>query len=207
MKNNVKDVTLQVLTAKTRQFKKGGKVQGRVLDVKYRQITEYDNSKKPSVRVIDSKDENGQLVHNDLTKALKAFVPHFMFASDRANINDFDEKYWKNKDWTRRKTEYEVTGIHIKEVNGHNHVILVGRQNLKNGRVISMVPPMIRYDFDPNNDQEEKYPFYKHLEEAVDKFLTQVEQYLDGYQGEPAQAEIDFDGNPEEDEEKIKKIS
>lgn len=201
MKNNVETVTLQIASAKTRAYKKDG----RVLDLTYNQVMSFENG-KVSVRQIDDKDKYGDLVHDDLLKSLKAFIPHFMLQSERANLNEFTAEYFKKKEYFKKTYDYEVTGIHIKEHQGKNSVIFVGRQILKNGRVISMTPPMLCYDVDEEKD-EDYYTYHKELKAAVDAYLTQCEKYLEGHHGKPAQTTLNFDGDPEESEEKIRKIS
>lgn len=199
------EITLQIVSAKTRKFKN----QGRVLDVEYNEIIERDD-KIISTRGIVNKDKKGEIVADSLLKSLKAFIPHLLLNIDRANINDFTGDYFKNQEYLKKKYDYEVTGAIIKEFNGHNHVVLIWSQHLKSGKSINNLKiPMIKYDFDPDADKEEKYVFHKELKEAIDGYLTEVEKYLNGEHAQPAQTSLKLDGNPQDesdDTEVVKEV-
>lgn len=190
------EVTYSFKSAKTRKYK-----EGRVMDVSYERITSYPNG-RVSVRHFDDKDKYGDYVHDDLLKSLKAFIPHFMLLSESANINDFPDSYFKGKKWEKDQAPYKVTGVHIKEHNQKRSVILLGQKMLSNGRVISMVAPMV--GFEPDEEDEDVYPHHKHLKKAVDNYLTEVEEYMNGKLGKSPQLDA-FD--PVEEDEKVKKIS
>jgi len=196
MKTEQTEVTYSFKSAKTRKYK-----DGKVLDTSYEEIIARPNG-RVSVRLHDNKDKYGDFVHDDLLMSLKAFIPHFMLFSEVANVNDFPEKYFKEKKWEKETSPYEVTGIHIKEQNQKRSVILVGRKVLKNGRVISMICPMVC--FEPEEDDEDVYPHHKHLKKAVEGYLTEVEEYLNGKFGKSPQLDA-FD--TVEEDEKVKKIS
>lgn len=189
--------TLQILSAKTRNYK--GK--GRVLDVEYNEIIERDG-KIISTRNIVNKDQKGELVHDSLINSLKAFLPHFLLATESANINEFPEDYFKKKEYNKKEYNYRIAGISIKEVNGHNSVLIKGQKVLKNDRVIPMNTELIQYQYDEENESQDKYPLYKHLAEAVDGYITEVEKYLNGHHAASPQTELEFDGDVSDDEEK-----
>lgn len=191
--------TWQIQSAKTRKHK-----DGRVLDAKYLHVRAYGNGRVLQ-HVVDAKAKGDAFCHPDLLKSLKAFVPHFMLASEQATLNDFTPDYFKKKKYEKDSFRFEVTGIHIKDKDDRLSVILVGRQVLKNGRVISMVPPQIQYQVEEGD--EDVYPYHKELKAAVDAYLTECEEYFAGKLGTSAQGEL-FNGDPEEEEEtKVRKIS
>lgn len=186
------NVSFYIKTAKTKSAKKG-----KTLEVAYKRVTQRANGK---MSVSNASESINDLVHQDLLTSLKAFLPHFLLLGERANLNDFQPSYFKKKEYLKSNSPYEVTGIHIKESNEKQFVIMVGRQVLKSGRVISMVIPMVC--FDPSEEDEDVYPLHKELKEAVDGYLSEVEQYVSGEKiGTPEQTEIDFEAKKEESSE------
>lgn len=183
MSKQESQVSYFIKTAKTKKSK-----DGRVLELIYDRITER-NGKISKTQI--KEEGSNDLVHPDLLKSLKAFLPHFLLLSERANVNDFQPSYFKKKEYLKKEYPYEVTGIHIKEKDDQMHVILLGRQNLKSGRGINIVLPMVCYT--PDEDNEDKYPFHEELNAAVDGYLTEVENYMDGKIGTSDQTEIEFD--------------
>src|SRR5690606_22623315 len=147
------NVSFYIKTAKTKTAKKG-----KTLEVAYKRVTQRANGKMSVSNASESIDD---LVHPDLLTSLKAFLPHFLLLGERANLNDFQPSYFKKKEYLKQNSNYEVTGIHIKESNEKQFVIMVGRQVLKSGRVISMVIPMVC--FDPSEEDEDVYPLHKEL--------------------------------------------
>lgn len=205
MSTEPEEVTFQVTSAKSRPFKGIG----RVLDVEYNEII-TKGDKVISTRKITNKDKKGELVHESLLKSLKAFLPHFLLKLDRANINEFTPEYFSKKEYEKKKYDHEVTGVQIREFNGHNHVVMFGNILLKSNEKVPLTLPMIKYDFDPDNDKEKKYEFHVELKKAIDVYLTEVEKYLAGHHEVPAQTSMQnqLDGNVEEvDEEKPTKSS
>lgn len=177
------NVTYFIKSAKTSKHK-----DGRVLNVSYKRISER-NGKLSSK---DITEESTDFVHPDLLLSLKAFLPHFMLLGERANINDFQPSYFKKKEYEKKKYDYEVTGIHIKESHEKLYVILVGRQILKSGKVISMTLPMV--NFDPEEDDEDVYPFHEELKAAIENYLKEVTAYMEESKfGTSNQTELELD--------------
>lgn len=195
-------VTTQILSAKTRKSKKGD---GRVLDLVYNQIIERENGKS-SARQITDNDKSDSLVHDDLLKSLKAFIPHLLLVTDNANVNEFQGDYFKKKKFLSEEYRFEVNGLHLKDKDGKLYAILVGRQLLKSGRGISFSAPMIHYN--PTQEQidsgNDVYPFHKELSKAIQAYVAECEKYTEGHFGKPAQQEIEY---PEGEETKVRKIS
>lgn len=183
------NVSYHIGTAKTKKSK-----EGKVLELSYRKFTKRDNGKISVKTITESGDE---LVHPDLIKSLKAFLPHFLLLSERASINDFQPSYFKKKEYETKQYSYEVTGIHIKEKDDSQHVIMVGRQHLKSGRGINIVIPMV--NFQPFEDDEDVYPFHEELQKAVDGYLKEVSLFMDGKVGVSDQGELNFETEPEPD--------
>lgn len=180
---NQNEVSFHIKSAKTRKEK-----DGRVCDVAFKRITNRPNGK---ISISDVNEAGHDLIHPDMQKALKAFIPHFLLQSEKINVNELQPSYFKKKEFLKDTSGYEVTGIHIKEAKDKQFVIMVGRQNLKTGRVISMTLPMLC--FDPHEDDEDAYPFHKELKQAVEGYLVEVEHYLSGDKlGQPDQTEIPF---------------
>lgn len=189
-------VSYHIKTAKTKKFK-----DGRVLDLAYKRVTQRADNGRISIKNITETGE--EFVHPDLINSLKAFLPHFLLLGERANINDFQPSYFKKKEYNTKKYDYEVTGIHIKESHEKMFVIMVGRQILKSGRVISMVIPMVC--FEPDEDDEDVYPFHEELKIAVDGYLSEVEQHMNGKVGESDQTEMDLP-EPEQEPDNVKSL-
>lgn len=182
-------VTYKVKSAKTKKAK-----EGHTLEVVYQRLTKKPNGRVYKKTMAESSDE---LVHKDLKTSLKAFIPHFTMISENGSVNDYNGDYFKKKKFLKDPSKYEVTGVHIKEYNESMHVVLVGRQVLQSGRVISMTPPMVCYD--PKEGDEEVYPFHKELKAAVDNYLSEVELYISEEKlGESSQMEADLQ-TPEEE--------
>lgn len=159
-----------ITSAKTKKVK-----DYKVCEVSYKKVSTRDSGKTSKTSINEAPDDP---IHLDMIISLKAFLPHFMLLSERANLNDFQASYFKEKKFLKETSPYEVTGIHIKEHAEKQSVIMVGRQTLKNGRVISMTIPMVC--FDPSEDEEEVYALHKELKSAVNGFLDEVEKYLEG---------------------------
>lgn len=188
---NQEKVSYHIKSAKTRKVKAD-----KVVDVVYKRVISRPNGK---ISIAQITEEGSDIVHPDLILSLKAFVPHFLMLGERANVNDFQPSYFKEKKYLKENSPYEVTGIHVKEQNEKQYVILVGRQNLKSGRVISMTIPMVC--FDPHEEDEDVYAFHKELKNAVDEYLSEAEQYLSGKIGMPDQTELELKPQKEAQDE------
>lgn len=191
---NQTTVTYHIKSAKTRKKK-----DFKVLDVAYKRVTQRENGKISVSHLTETGDD---IVRPELIIALKAFVPHFLLLAEIGKVNDYQPSYFKEEKWKDEPNTYEVTGIHIKELNEKRYVIMVGRRNLKSGRVISMNIPMV--GFDPSEEEEDVYPLHKHLKEAVDNFLAESEEYLSGNFGEPTQPELPLKKGKSKEEDKPK---
>lgn len=183
MSKTEKEVSYFIKSAKTKKHK-----DGKVLDLSYTRFTTVNG--KTSKR--EFTEAGTDFVHPDLVKSLKAFLPHFLLLGERANINDFQPSYFKKKEYEKKEYPYEVTGIHIKEQHERLYVIMVGKQILKSGRVISMTIPMV--NFDPEEDDEDKYPFHEELKQAIQLYLDEVTLYMDEDKfGVSGQTELELD--------------
>lgn len=188
-------VTNHISSAKTRKEK-----DFRVCDVAFRKVTERASGKISMSKVTETGTDP---VHPDLTKSLKAFLPHFLLLSERANVNEFQPSYFEEEKYFTTSYDYEVTGIHLKEFKSKPYVVIVGRQILKSKRVISMTPPMVC--FDPHENDEDVYPFHEELKKALEKYIAEVAEYMTGKFGVPDQTEMDLKAKKEEPEEVVTK--
>lgn len=182
------EVSYHIKTAKTKNSKAG-----KVLDIAYKRVTKRSNGK---ISISNISEDGSDIVHPDLIKSLKAFLPHFLILGEIEKISKFQGSYFKEEKFNKEPNTYEVTGIHIKEINEKRFVIMVGRHNLKTGRVISMTIPMVC--FEPLEEDEDAYALHEELASAVDNYLSEVEQFLGGKVGESDQQEMNFESNEEE---------
>lgn len=131
--------------------------------------------------------------HNDLRVALAQLVPFFADITEQKEADSID---WTNLDSAENidlLRKLEVTGVSVGGDDNNQIVTLTGKRTLFTSRILNLNSPGIELDsetFDWSHTAD--------FDIAVQGFFYEVEQYIVNRKWEVVQAELDFDGNPDD---------
>lgn len=131
--------------------------------------------------------------HNDLRVALAKLVPFFADITEQKEADNID---WDNLDSAENidlLRKLEVTGVSVGGDDNNQIVTLTGKRTLFTARILNLNSPGIELDsetFDWSHTAD--------FDIAVQGFFYEVEQYIVARKWEVVQAELDFDGNPDD---------
>lgn len=131
--------------------------------------------------------------HNDLRVALAKLVPFFADITEQKEADSID---WANLDSAENidlLRKLEVTGVSVGGDDNNQIVTLTGKRTLFTSRILNLNSPGIELDsetFDWSHTAD--------FDIAVQGFFYEVEQYIVNRKWEVVQAELDFDGNPDD---------
>lgn len=131
--------------------------------------------------------------HNDLRVALAKIVPFFADITEQKEADSID---WDNLDSAENidlLRKLEVTGVSVGGDDNNQIVTLTGKRTLFTSRILNLNSPGIELDsetFDWSHTAD--------FDIAVQGFFYEVEQYIVNRKWEVVQAELDFDGNPDD---------
>lgn len=131
--------------------------------------------------------------HNDLRVALAQLVPFFADITEQKEADSID---WNNLDSAENidlLRKLEVTGVSVGGDDNNQIVTLTGKRTLFTSRILNLNSPGIELDsetFDWSHTAD--------FDIAVQGFFYEVEQYIVNRKWEVVQAELDFDGNPDD---------
>ena len=132
-------------------------------------------------------------VHNDLKARLVALVPYFAELTEQREVpmidwSDLDSE--ENADLLHRLS---VTGVSIKGDDIDRQCVLVGKRTLSTSKTLNLCTPLTGFD-----NETETYERCDDLRDAVDAFLFEAGLYVTEKKWSVVQAEINFDGNPDD---------
>ena len=104
-----------------------------------------------------------QPVHDDLTAAVAALVPHFVSLTEQLPATHTEDDL----------EQFTVAGFSSSNKNG---ITLNGSRTLKNGSTLNLTAPFVSFD----EEQFEEYDGARELEEAAAAVLAEVELALRG---------------------------
>lgn len=131
--------------------------------------------------------------HNDMRVAIAKLVP---FLADITEQKEADRIDWDDLDGAYTidlLRKLEVTGVSVGGDGGNQIVTLTGKRTLFTSRILNLNSPGIELDsetFDWSHTDE--------FDMDVQGFFYEVEQYIVNRKWEVVQAELDFDGNPDD---------
>lgn len=135
-------------------------------------------------------------IHEDLRKAFRVLIPHFAFICEEitdenlirsAIQNPEDYLFERENAVTDVFFKYNVYQFEVKKSKNYDFHILTGSKCLKNLDEVVFSTPEIDL-------QDDKYPFQKELNEAIENVKLEVLAYMQGKQSEKAQLNM-FDDN------------
>lgn len=175
-------VEYRLKTAKTKKVKGGA-----ALDVAFDEITTTTGGE---VIIVPVTREGVKIVHPDLLRALDLLVPHLLIISETKSAKDFKKSFLENDEEVLKELDIQHTvyGVHMKEKNETQQVVLLGRKTVSNGRGYNI--PLWPVTLD--DDGENAYIHAELLKQKVDTFLSEVEAYLSGKFAENPQQEIPY---------------
>ena len=127
-----------------------------------------------------------QPVHDDLTAAVAALVPHFISLTEQLPATHTEDNL----------EQFTVAGFSISNKNG---ITLNGSRTLKNGSTLTLTAPFVSFD----EEQFEEYDGAPQLEEAAAAVLAEVELALRGKCSDAGKQLDMFQGTPAELKEEV----
>lgn len=146
-------------------IKKAKLTKGRTLEITLKEYAEVGGNMATNEVV----KKCGYLAHDDLLSAFEDIVPHMMNICEmHGNAGDFN-----------------VTGFVLSQSEETNAVMFMGSKTLSTGKVLNLNTPL-------QDMFGSDYRLEDELNEAVEKAISEVEQYLDG-KCAVKQTKIEFD--------------
>ena len=131
--------------------------------------------------------------HKDLRVALAKLVPYFADITEQKEADSID---WTNLDSAENidlLRKLEVTGVSVGGDDNNQIVTLSGKRTLFTSRILNLNSPGIELDSETFD-----WMHTADFDIAVQGFFYEVEQYIVNRKWEVVQAELDFDGNPDD---------
>lgn len=146
------------------------------------------------------------IIHEDLSSAIQALVPHFVLLTEMRRRNPEIVKAIDLKDIPEELLKkYIVKGISIDDNKGDTKYKISGCKILGNGKVVNFDTPGTTRGSDDN-----EYEFFDKLEQQVERIKDEVLEYMQGKHGVSNQTsmfdEDDFDPTDNAEEDGVKEF-
>lgn len=137
------------------------------LEVELEKIVKIQEGEEINTTVNEVIEKCRQQVHPDLIAAFDALIPHLpQLCELDVHMNLLDPSDFL-------LSSFKVTGFSIGGNDEHEGVTLIGRKNLKTGKVLNLVAPFTKWE-----DEHEPYRFAGALYDAIAKCDYEIQQYL-----------------------------
>lgn len=138
-------------------------------------------------------------IHDDLSNAIQALVPHFVLLTEMKKKPDVVKVMDLGDLPEELLSKFKVKGIAIEDNKGDISYRISGMKFLKNGKSVSFETP--KTDMGTDDDA---YEFWEDLERKVETIKEEVLEYMNGKQAISNQTAMDFDEeefDPSEDDQ------
>lgn len=138
------------------------------------------------------------IVHDDLSQAIQALVPHYVLLTEMKKKPDVVKSIDLDQMPEDLLKKFKVKGVTIEDNKGDISYKISGYKILKNGRTVAFETPKISM----NVSEEDQYEFFDKLEQQIELIKEEVLEYMDGKEAVVDQTKMTFgdDFNPENDE-------
>ncbi len=138
-------------------------------------------------------------IHEDLTDAFQALVPHFVLITEMKKKSDVVKAIDLKSIPESLLEKYRVTGIRIDDNKGDISYTITGHKILNTGKVVAFPTPKIRFA----EHEDHRYEFIDKLEEQIGYIKEEVLEYMDGKEAKREQTSMGFgdEFDPESEEQ------
>lgn len=124
--------------------------------------------------------------HPELVAAINDITPHVAFLGDQEPGGGYETL--TDEDFAKLLEKYALRSVKITDKPGEfRGVSLGGYRRLASKKVLNMSCALVKFQ-----QGSETYEWADHLEELVDKLVTEVQAYLGGKYAEPGQMTLGF---------------